>query len=134
VTTPWSVENGFITPTFKVKRNRTRRSTGRSSTAGSRPAGPWPGPEGPGPSREGLWPARGAGLARAGAVVRKKKGDGTRFRRWALEPSTGARPPRTSAVRENGRSANAGWPLEEDSAEPHCAPDAAPCGLGPPRQ
>jgi long-chain acyl-CoA synthetase len=29
VTTPWTVDNGFVTPTFKVKRNRIEESYGQ---------------------------------------------------------------------------------------------------------
>jgi long-chain acyl-CoA synthetase len=44
VTTPWSVENGFITPTFKVKRNRVEEVYGRCTSAGPEPASASSGP------------------------------------------------------------------------------------------
>ena len=33
VTTPWSVDNGFITPTFKIKRNRVEEAYAREATS-----------------------------------------------------------------------------------------------------
>ena len=57
IRTPWTVDNGFITPTFKVKRNRIEEAYaplrglgGRSGRCCSRLSAPWaglrPAPEG----------------------------------------------------------------------------------------